>query len=164
MDTPTTIRDALAYWESGDGLFGEALSRIASRIEITDSGCWEPSFSRDTSGYAQVSFMSGMELVHRITFTAFHGYIPSRLQIDHLCRNRACCNPAHLEAVSPRDNSLRGDTIIARNAAVTHCPKGHKYGPENSFPSDLKRGKQRRCRACHLEASKSRKAATRKAA
>ena len=163
MNAPAQIASIIARWDSG-GPFGEVLSRIRSRIALAAGNCWECSYSKDTSGYPQVSYLSGMELVHRLMFTAANGYIPSRLQIDHLCRNRACCNPAHLEAVAPRENTMRGDTIIARNAAVTHCPKGHKYSPENSFPSDLKRGKQRRCRTCHIEASKRLKAQARKAA
>lgn len=158
-----TIEQILARWDSGDA-FGEVLRRIAERTTVTDAGCWECSYSKDTSGYAQISFLSGMELVHRLTFTAAHGYVPARLQIDHLCRNRSCCNPAHLEAVTSRENGLRGDTIQARNAAATHCPHGHQYGPDNAFPSDLRRGKQRRCRTCHLQKTAERKRRQRSAA
>lgn len=54
--------------------------------------------------------------------------------------------------------------IAERNAAVTHCPRGHRYGGDNAFPSDIVRGKQRRCRACHLMFSNARKRRQRSAA
>lgn len=153
-DTTSDLAEILARWDEGE--FAELLGRIASRISVTDGGCWECAYALDSSGYPQVSYLSRMELTHRVMFVAAKGVIPTALQIDHLCRNRKCCNPDHLEAVSPRENGLRGDTIQARNAAVTHCPHGHAYGPDNAFPSDLKRGKFRRCRACHLAREKPR--------
>lgn len=149
---PQTLTEILARWDSGE--FGTLVQRVAERVTVSPSGCWDCSYAPDTSGYPQVSYLSRMELTHRVMFVAAKGIIPTALQLDHLCRNRKCCNPDHLEAVTPRENGLRGATIQARNAAVTHCPHGHAYGPENAFPSDLKRGKQRRCRACHLARSK----------
>lgn len=157
------LAELLERWDS-DSEFGELLHRIAARVTVSDSGCWECSYAKDTSGYPQVSYLSRMELAHRAMFVAAKGVIPTALQLDHLCRNRTCCNPAHLEAVLSRENTLRGDTIPARNAAVTHCPHGHPYSPDNAFPSDLRRGKQRRCRACHLIKTSERKARQRSAA
>jgi hypothetical protein len=158
MNRYTDLAEVLERWDS------DPLSRIASRITETDSGCWECGYAKDTSGYPQISVSAKMQLVHRLTYEAEHGPIPVGLQIDHLCRNRTCCNPAHLEAVTSRENTMRGETIIARNAAVTHCPRGHRYGGDNAFPADLVRGKQRRCRACHLALNNARKRAQRSAA
>jgi len=67
------------------------------------------------------------------------------LEIDHLCRVRCCVNPDHLEAVTHRENILRGNTFAAVNAAKTHCPKGHEYTPENTR---IHTGGRRQCIAC----------------
>lgn len=158
-----TLEQIIDRWDASHP-FGDVVRRVASRVVINVSGCWECSYAKDTSGYPQVSYLSRMELTHRVMFTAANGMIPAALQIDHLCRNRSCCNPSHLEAVPSRENTLRGDTVPARNAAKTHCPRGHLYGPDNAYPSDLKRGKQRRCRACHIASTKSSFARKRSAA
>ena len=79
---------------------------------------------------------------HRIAYQALVGPIPDGLQLDHLCRNRSCCNPAHLEPVTGRTNVLRGDTVTARNAAKTHCARGHVF---DAIDCDGARF----CRVCH---------------
>lgn len=83
--------------------------------------------------------------LHRYTYEAANGPIKATLQIDHLCRNRACCNPKHLEAVTQRVNILRGKGFPARHALVTSCPAGHAYTPANTYVSSRN---QRICRAC----------------
>ena len=82
---------------------------------------------------------------HRVIWTAERGPIPAGLDIDHLCRTRACCNPDHLEPVTRQVNLLRGETTTAARAAITHCPRGHEYTPENTRTSKLG---QRECREC----------------
>lgn len=81
---------------------------------------------------------------HRWAYHAYVGPIPEGYQIDHLCRVRRCANPYHLEAVTGRENLLRGNTFQAKNAAKTHCDHGHPFDEKNTgYTSE-----GRRCRAC----------------
>ena len=68
---------------------------------------------------------------HRYAYEELVGPIPEGLQLDHLCRNRSCVNPDHLEPVTCRENLRRGETLNAANLAKTHCPAGHPYAGEN---------------------------------
>lgn len=82
---------------------------------------------------------------HREAWIKKNGPIPSGLEVDHGCRNRACRNVKHLQLLTHRDNLLAGDTIPARHAKRTHCGKGHPFSGENLF---IKTDGTRACREC----------------
>ena len=84
-------------------------------------------------------------LVHRLTYELIRGPIPEGLQIDHLCRVRACVNPNHMELVTQSENIRRGMAPSAINARKTHCYKGHPFSEENTYVSP--KG-ERYCRTC----------------
>jgi hypothetical protein len=86
---------------------------------------------------------------HRFAYQMLVGPIPEGLTLDHLCRNTGCCNPEHLEAVTHRDNVLRGVSFAAVNAVKTECPRGHPYDSENTYIVPSTGG--RLCRLCQRD-------------
>lgn len=122
------------------------IDSLMDRSTVTDDGCWEWQ-GHTTRGYGRVHRDGRTHAVHRLAYELLVGPIPAGLTIDHLCRNRACFNTAHLEPVTLRENILRGETIAAENAAKTHCKNGHPFDDENTG-RDKTRG-ARYCRECH---------------
>lgn len=86
-------------------------------------GCWDWTGTKTDDGYGRVHTDAGMRVAHRVIYELLVGEIPEGHDLDHLCRNRACCNPQHLEPVTRRENLLRGDTIPAAHVAGRDC--GH---------------------------------------
>ena len=140
--------------------------RFWRKVHVTGLfDCWRWQGSTCGNGYGHIgagpAYGKKMILTHRYAYEEAYGPIAPGLQIDHLCRNRRCVNPAHLEAVTQRENMRRGVGISTRNAEKTHCPQGHPYTHENTFVS--KRG-QRTCRLCHAASCRAQWAKRRKAA
>ena len=106
--------------------------------------CREWLGARTDGGYGNFAIWPRNIGAHRMAYELSVGPIPAGLQIDHLCRNRGCVNPAHLEAVTGRVNVLRADTFVARQAAQTHCLRGHEFTPENTRVN----GRHRSCKTC----------------
>lgn len=115
-------------------------------------GCWEWIGARDVRGYGLHHGVRRKYLAHRVSYAMAYGEVKG-LDLDHLCRNRACVRPDHLEAVSHRENCRRGNGWAGLNARKTHCPQGHEYTPENTkivFKKTQPNG-GRVCRACRRE-------------
>jgi hypothetical protein len=116
------------------------------------TGCWNWTAQINCGGYGCFSKNGRLHLAHRVAYELYQGAIPSGLFIDHLCRNRRCVNPAHLEPVTNQVNVDRGTVATvnrARQLAKTHCRNGHLLSGENLYiaPSSG----QRVCRICRVE-------------
>lgn len=85
---------------------------------------------------------------HRVAYEDKYGTIPEGMVLDHLCRNRACINPDHLEVVTQRENIMRGVGVAAKNAQKTHCKRGHEFTGNNLYRYKGKR-MCRQCRNLH---------------
>jgi hypothetical protein len=113
-----------------------------------DGDCWVWTGFLDRGGYATFTLPGGRRMkAHRWSYSYFIDDIPEGLHIDHLCRNRACVNPWHLEPVPMRVNVLRGTAPSAVNAAKTHCKRGHEFDESNTIRIPA----GRECRACRRE-------------
>ena len=134
-----------------------ALERFLENVEPGANGCIEWTGGLNGVGYGQ--FYRGKKIpgtkspgdtgkgyAHRWSYEHYVGPIPEGLHIDHLCRNRKCVNPEHLEPVTVRENLLRGIGPSAKHAKKTHCPAGHEYAGDNLYVHPVKR--MRVCRAC----------------
>lgn len=123
--------------------------RFATKYVVdADTGCWNWTATRHGAGYGTIREGrrgSRALMAHRVSYEIHVGPIPDGLQIDHLCRNRGCVNPAHLEPVTSRENTMRGSTLPAANVQKTHCNHGHPYSGPNLLK--LPNG-ERRCRSC----------------
>ena len=121
---------------------------------ITESGCWEWTGYIERHGYGRwcgkVQGRMQRIYVHRLAWETLRGPIPEGLQIDHLCRNRLCFNPEHLEPVTQSVNVRRS---LEFRDGVAHCRNGHEKTPDNTFVSS---DGSRRCRQCARDSDKRR--------
>lgn len=106
---------------------------LISQVKFADSGCWEWHGTRTRAGYGIAKISRVPYLAHRIFYSHMVEELDPELVIDHLCRNHSCVNPAHLDQVTVRENTERGESPIIRLATVTHCPAGHPYDDENTY-------------------------------
>lgn len=117
--------------------------RFWSMVTKKENGCWEFACI-GAQGYGRIRIDPHKPPVpaHRYAYELLKGKIPDGLQLDHLCLNKACVNPDHLEPVTAQVNIARADALI------THCPHGHPYSPENTYVYNG----HRFCKQCHYKA------------
>lgn len=127
-------------------LYPRDIARFRSKTQRGENGCLNWTGKLD-NGYGRFWLAGKTTIAHRIAWQIANGPVPDGLQIDHLCRNRNCVEPTHLEPVTLAENVLRGDGISATNARKAKCKRDHPLSGKNLYrpPSNPKR---RTCIAC----------------
>ena len=121
------------------------LQRFWSKVKKTNN-CWEWTATRD-NGYGRFNLNGKLIYAHRFSYEQINGSVPKGLQLDHLCRNPICVNPEHLEAVTNKENCIRGDhKTNSNNRKKTHCIRGHEFNLKNTY---ITKNNRRSCRICH---------------
>jgi hypothetical protein len=168
MDIAAIEKEAISY------------ERFLKRVRISMSGCWQMTGCHDRDGYAQFHRDKKNSKAHRISYEWYKGKIPDGLTIDHLCKNKGCVNPDHLEAVTIQENGRRHNAAgykkwwaqlsdekrqdFINNVSVkasqkaatikkaaTHCRRGHKWKPDTTYTAP---NGQRRCNVCFADVQK----------
>jgi hypothetical protein len=115
-----------------------------------NTGCWLWTGARDANGYGRIAVGNGRwRSAHRVTYELAVGPVPAGLELDHLCQQRACRSPYHLEPVTHRENMRRGNGPMARKARQTHCLHGH---PLTGANLRIRQAGLRQCRTCERAA------------
>jgi hypothetical protein len=124
---------------------------------VTPAGfCWEWEGAHAASGYGVINLGPRLDRTHRVVYEMLVGPIPEGLHMDHLCRNRGCCNPDHLDPVTPRENMIRGMAPSHITARTGVCRRGHTMADAYTRPDTG----ARTCRTCLTERSRRRRNAT----
>lgn len=138
----------------------QLLDRFWSKVSLGGPDeCWL--WARATNGkYGKVYVEGKLVYAHRFAYTTVHGEIPEGYHVDHVwergCRSPLCCNPRHLEAVTPKVNSQR------KTAKKTRCPNNHLYDEANTYMQPHRGGYLGRvCRACRRNQQRARRASLR---
>jgi len=167
----------------------KSYERFIKRISVVASGCWNWTGVLDRDGYARFHKSKNQHRAHRVSYEFHNGAIPQGLTIDHLCKNKGCVNPEHLEAVTKEENASRHNAegykkwwstlsnkdkvkfieksskkaskvAAAKKLTATHCRRGHEWKPETTYI--VPSTGHRRCNVCFAEVQKRAKAKTSK--
>jgi len=130
-----------------DRVYGTPEERFWPKVDASGD-CWEWTGAKGKNGYGVFSVPGRNVRAHRFAWETLVGPIGEELVIDHLCKNRGCVNPDHLDTVTPKENYLRGANPCAVNARKTHCKRNHEFTPENTY---IDPNGYRQCRSCNRE-------------
>lgn len=120
--------------------------RFWPKVVWQSNGCWNWTGYKTGYGYGLITTHTigkkqFFKMVHRVAYELVKGPIPDGLQIDHLCRNKLCCHPYHLEAVTSKENTRRG----LKGVLMTHCWRGHPFDESNTR---INKDGRRICKKC----------------
>lgn len=129
--------------------------RSSTEMKVPELGeCMVYDGQRSPDGYGVVRIERKHQMVHKYMWSLENGPVPDGLQLDHLCNNEPCWRQDHLEAVTPRENSLRSNSPASHNSRKTHCKHGHELSGENLKQWTSASGNRRReCRDCRRDIS-----------
>lgn len=131
------------------------MSALLSRTaQVGECLIWQGATQSRGYGCVSAGSKGKTKLAHRAVYEETIAAIPAGMTIDHLCRNKLCLNVAHMEVVTRAENTRR------KNAAVTHCPRGHEYTPENTYVKRCGAHLSRQCRECRRAASRAARASS----
>lgn len=122
-----------------------ATERFALQHVVMPNGCWEWTGTKTAGGYGQFTLNGVRTTAHRASYVLHVDEVPPTWHVDHLCRNRGCVNPAHLEAVTAQENGMRSGNPRLMRKFDTHCQRGHEFTDANTI---RKANGTRRCREC----------------
>jgi len=108
------------------------IDRFLKKVRVDEKGCWVWTGFLNPRGYARIWHGTGKQ-AHRFIFEYFYGYLVPSLEIDHLCRNKACVNPRHLELVTSAENLKRSMPYRQDLPKLTHCRRGHEFSKANTY-------------------------------
>jgi len=125
---------------------------FTDKFDYQRDGCWEWKAHRNGRGYGTFWTGSSKMLAHRVSWEWSVGKrIPEGLVIDHLCRNKACVNPNHLEPVTDYENRVVRGNLRNGREEMTHCLRGHPFDEGNTYRYERDGKPRRGCRACQEE-------------
>lgn len=123
--------------------------RFHDLYEFQANECWSWTGRIATNGYGRMVIDGKQQTAHRVSYFLRHGAIDPEMVIDHLCRNRACVNPDHLEQVTQKTNVRRGDLAVRLRTGI--CALGHSITGENAMPQGKKANRTPICRSCNRD-------------